>query len=55
LIAGYSLHPGGPGIDDHDELASGAGLELEDRWSTWDRRPFGPLSSYAVSVHRRAR
>jgi hypothetical protein len=28
------------------------GLTLESRWSTWDRQPFGPDSSYAVSVHR---
>ena len=29
------------------------GLELEDRWSTWDRRPFAPGDCYAVSVHRK--
>ena len=27
------------------------GLELEDRWSTWDRRPYDSRDAYAVSVH----
>jgi SAM-dependent methyltransferase len=53
-IAGYSLHPGGFGVADHDALAAASGLELEDRWSTWDRQPFGTDSTYAVSVHRKA-
>jgi len=52
LIAGYSLRPGGFGVEAHDELARAAGLELEDRWSTWDRVPFDDTSAYAVSVHR---
>ena len=53
LITGYSLRPGGFSISLHDELASRADLILEDRWSTWDRRPFVAQSDYAVSVHRR--
>jgi SAM-dependent methyltransferase len=53
LIAGYSLRPGGFSVTAHDDLAGQAGLELEDRWSTWDRQPFTPDSDYAVSVHRR--
>jgi SAM-dependent methyltransferase len=52
LIAGYSLQPGGLSVATHDELAAQAGLSLQDRWSTWDRRPFTPQSTYAVSVHR---
>jgi SAM-dependent methyltransferase len=54
LISGYSLAPGGFDADSHDSLARDAGLELEDRWSTWDRQPFGPESAYVVSVHRKA-
>jgi SAM-dependent methyltransferase len=54
MIAGYSLHPGGFTVAAHDDLARAGGLELEDRWSTWDREPFGPDSTYAVSVHRKA-
>jgi SAM-dependent methyltransferase len=53
LVAGYSLRPGGLGPDEHDDRAARCGLVLEDRWSTWDRRPFGPGDDYAVSVHRR--
>jgi SAM-dependent methyltransferase len=53
LIAGYSLRPGTLSVAVHDELAQTAGLVLEDRWSTWDRLPFEPSSTYAVSVHRR--
>jgi SAM-dependent methyltransferase len=53
LIAGYSLTPGGFSVGAHDELAARAGLFLEDRWSTWDRRTFDTTSAYAVSVHRR--
>jgi SAM-dependent methyltransferase len=53
LVAGYSLRPGGLGPAEHDALAAEAGLVLEDRWSTWDRRPYGSGDDYAVSVHRR--
>ncbi|PRC54475.1 SAM-dependent methyltransferase, partial [Mycobacterium sp. ITM-2017-0098] len=28
-----------------------AGLELVDRWATWDREPFNG-GDYAVTVHR---
>jgi len=52
LIAGYSLRPDRLSVARHDELAERAGLTLESRWSTWDRRPFAPDSTYAVSVHR---
>ena len=52
LVAGYSVRPGAFGPAEHDVLASRCGLVLEDRWSTWDRRPFGS-GDYAVSVHRR--
>ncbi len=54
LIAGYSLQPDRLTVAAHDRAAAGAGLVLQDRWSTWDRAPFAPGSRYAVSVHRRA-
>ena len=54
LVAGYSLRTGGFGPERHDTLAAAAGLLLEDRWSTWDRRRFDPGDDYAVSVHRRS-
>lgn len=53
LIAGYSLQPGGFSVTAHDDLAARSGLQLEDRWSTWDRLPFDQGSTYTVSVHRR--
>jgi SAM-dependent methyltransferase len=53
LVTGYSLRSGGLGPAEHDALAASCGLVLEDRWSTWDRRPFTPGDSYSVSVHRR--
>ena len=53
LVSGYSLQPDGFGPDQHDALAARAGLVLEDRWSTWDRRPYAPGDRYAVAVHRR--
>lgn len=53
LVAGYTLVPGGFGPVEHDAAATRAGLVLEDRWSTWDRRPFAAGDVYSVSVHRR--
>jgi SAM-dependent methyltransferase len=52
LVAGFQLRPGGYGLDAYDAAAAGAGLVLEDRWSTWDRQPFAPGGDYAVSIHR---
>ncbi len=37
----------------YDELASGAGLEPVERWSTWDRQPWRDDADWCVSVHRR--
>lgn len=36
-----------------DDMAAGAGLRLTDRWSGFDRTPFGPDSARHVSVYRR--
>lgn len=51
LIAGFSL---GRGVDPaaYDRLAEAAGCRLVERFSSWDRAPFGEGSDYAVSVHR---
>ena len=54
LVAGYSIRRGGLQPAVHDAYARAAGLELEDRWATWDRRPWSPGGDYAVSVHRYA-
>lgn len=52
VVAGFSLRPGGLGVAEYDRLATEAGLHLAERWSTWDRLPFGADDTYAVSVHR---
>ena len=58
LIVGFSVEaergPEGPTTNAavHLLAASAAGLELEQRWSTWDRRPAGPGDDYLVAVHR---
>ena len=41
-------------LSDYDSTCSEAGLDLEDRWSTWDRQLWSEESAYAVSVHRRS-
>jgi SAM-dependent methyltransferase len=50
LVCGYQL---GRGYDlaSYDEHCEHTGLELVQRWSTWDRGPFQPEDDYAVSVH----
>ncbi|HEX6344479.1 class I SAM-dependent methyltransferase [Umezawaea sp.] len=51
LVAGFSLRPTWPSLPDYDAWCAEAGLEREDRWSTWDREPYTG-GDYAVSVHR---
>jgi SAM-dependent methyltransferase len=53
LVAGFSLDPGRLDLATYDRHAAAAGLELADRWATWDRQPFTAGGQYAVSVHRR--
>lgn len=53
LIAGFSLG-GGYTLAEWNAHAAAAGLELVERWSTWDRDPFDPGAGYLVSVHRAA-
>lgn len=51
MVAGFSLEPGRLDLATYDAHAAGAGLELAERWATWDRQPFDG-GNYAVSVHR---
>jgi SAM-dependent methyltransferase len=53
LIAGFQLGARALPIERYDALARDAGLELEERWSTWDRDQWRPGDAYAVSVHRK--
>jgi SAM-dependent methyltransferase len=52
VVAGFQSNTGRLSIDRYDELAAAAGLQLVDRWATWDREPFSG-GDYAVSLHRR--
>jgi SAM-dependent methyltransferase len=51
MIAGFQL---GRSYDlgDFDASCAAAGMQLEHRWSTWDREAFTASSDYAVSVLR---
>ena len=53
VVAGFTVRPGDYGPTALDADATAAGLELVDRWSTWDRAPWSPGDDYQVSVHRR--
>jgi SAM-dependent methyltransferase len=49
LVCGFQLDRG-YGLADYDDHCRAAGLELVERWATWDRVPFDG-GAYAVSVH----
>lgn len=51
VVAGFQLTTGRLTLDRYDDVAEAAGLELVDRWSTWDRAEFSG-GDYAVSVHQ---
>ena len=51
LIAGFATD-GDYSIEAWDRDTTAAGLELIDRWSTWDLDPYTTTCDYAVSVHR---
>ncbi|WP_006245290.1 class I SAM-dependent DNA methyltransferase [Mycolicibacterium tusciae] len=51
LVAGFALTTGRLTLQRYDDYAAAAGLELVDRWASWDREPFHG-GDYAVSVHR---
>lgn len=50
LVAGFQLGRGYQ-VEDYDADGAAAGLELVERWSTWDREPWTPAAGYVVSVH----
>jgi SAM-dependent methyltransferase len=62
LVTGFGLDPAhlplaeAPfGLGEYDAWCEDAGLELVERFSTWDRETYVDGCGYAVSVHRRAR
>jgi SAM-dependent methyltransferase len=53
LIAGFQLTRPHMTLTHYDALCAEAGLELSERFATWDKHPWFPGSDYAISVHRR--
>lgn len=51
LVAGFQLD-GRYSLEDYDRHCRDSGLELVERWATWDRQPYSRPDNYAVSVHR---
>ena len=52
MIAGFQLD-GSYRLEDWDEGCRSSGLELAERWSTWEQDRYADGADYAVSVHRR--
>ena len=52
LVAGFSLGKGYE-LREFDACCDAAGLQLVERWATWDREPYRGGGDYAVSVRRR--
>ena len=52
LIAGFQLRREHLTLAEYDAVATAAGFEQVERWSTWDREPWRAESEYAVSLHR---
>jgi hypothetical protein len=53
LISGCQLRSGWPAVATYDAWCAAAGLELEDRFATWEGDPLGPTPDYSVAVHHR--
>ncbi len=53
VIAGFQVRADRLSLAEYDAHARAAGLELTERYATWDREPWRPGGAYAVSVHRR--
>jgi SAM-dependent methyltransferase len=53
LIAGFQLTTPRMSLERYDELCANAGLELSERFATWEKDAWRPGGDYAVSVHRR--
>jgi SAM-dependent methyltransferase len=52
VVSGFSLGRGYEVLD-LDEHAAAAGLQLSERFATWDEDPWSGAADYAVSIHRR--
>jgi 2-polyprenyl-3-methyl-5-hydroxy-6-metoxy-1,4-benzoquinol methylase len=54
LVAGFQLDRGFA-LADYDAFCDASGMQLTERYTTWDGEPFVDGGGYAVSVHRFAR
>ena len=54
VIAGFQIMRDRLTVQQYDEITANAGLELAERWSTWNCAAWDAGNAYAVSVHRRA-
>ncbi len=52
MVTGFQLGRGYE-LETLDQACERVGLELVERWGTWDRQEFAPGAEYAVSVHHR--
>lgn len=41
-------------IAEYDRALRGAGFSIQQRYASWDRAPWHPAATYAVSVHRKS-
>jgi len=53
LVAGFQLTRPRMTLGHYDALCSAVGMELLERFATWEKDPWRPGDDYAVSVHRR--
>lgn len=55
LLNGFQLQRGGLDLPVVDGMASAAGLEVAERWATWERQPFVARgATYAVTAYSRS-
>lgn len=52
VIAGFQTGADRLSLTEYDAHARAAGLELTERYATWDREQWRPGGAYAVTVHR---
>ena len=52
LVAGFQIMRGRLTLEQYDGMAASAGLQLAERWATWDCGVWQPDGDYAVSAHR---
>lgn len=54
LVAGFATDRDYYTLAQYDEMLSALGLQLKERWATWDRQPWTSAASFTISVHQRS-